>query len=280
MSSQSSAIETTVVSPASAKAREQIAEVWKFRELLYFFMWRDLKVRYKQTVIGVAWALLQPFVMMLIFTFVFGRLGRISSGGIPYPVFYYSALLPWTYFTASVNSATSSLVANQSVVKKVYLPRLILPLTPVLAGFVDFAVGLLLLAGLLLFHGITPGVSLAFAPLFLGLGMITALTLAIWSSALNAAYRDVRYAIPLLLLVWFFASPVIYPSHLVPAAWRTLYRLNPMASVIEGFRWSVTGIGRSPGVLIPLISAGVVMLLLLAGLAYFRRSEATIADLI
>ena len=216
------------------------------RELIYFFVWREIKVRYKQTAIGAAWAVLQPFMSMLVFTLFFGRLAHIPSEGSPYPIFYYSALLPWMYFANSVQNATGTIVQNQSMITKVYFPRLALPLSAVLSGLVDFGIGFLMFLAMMIYYGIQPGIPFLFFPLFLLLAVLTAIGLGLWLGAMNALYRDVRYVVPFLVQFWLFASPVAYPASLVPAKWRWLYGLNPMAGVIEGFRWSLSGHGAAP----------------------------------
>jgi lipopolysaccharide transport system permease protein len=254
-------------------------DLWEYRELLFFLVWRDIKVRYKQTVIGIGWAIIQPFFTMVIFGFFFGLLARIPSDGLPYPVFYYAALLPWTYFAHALTGTTNTMVENQRIITKVYFPRLILPLTAVLVGLVDFAVASTILIGMLIFYGIVPTLAILLLPAFLLLAVATALGVGLWLSALNAIYRDVRYVVPFLVQSWMFASPVAYPSTLVPERWRWLYGLNPMAGVIEGFRWALTAQGQPPGSLL-LVSAGVVLVILVGGLLYFQRMEETIADVI
>ncbi len=252
-------------------------ELWDYRELLYFFVWRDIKIRYKQTAIGAAWAILQPLLAMLVFSLFFGKLAHIPSGGLPYPIFYYSALLPWMYFAASLQNATNAIVENQRLVTKVYFPRLALPISSVLSGLVDFGISFLMFIVLMIYYRIPPTSALLWAPVFLLFTVLTALGVGLWLSALNAIYRDVRYVLPFLVQFWLFASPVAYPSSLVPAKWQWLYGLNPMAGAIEGFRWSLTGSGNPPGRM-TLISACVVLALLSSGLAYFQMMETTIAD--
>jgi lipopolysaccharide transport system permease protein len=254
-------------------------ELWEYRELLYFFVWRDIKIRYKQTAIGAAWAVLQPFLTMLVFSLFFGKLAHIPSGGLPYPIFYYAALLPWTYFATALQSATSTMVENQRVITKVYFPRLALPLSSVLAGLVDFGVSFVMFAAMMVYYGIHPTAAILWLPVFLLFTVLTALGVGLWLAALNAIYRDVRYVMPFLVQFWMFASPVAYPSSLVPAKWRWLYGLNPLAGIIEGFRWSLTGQGEAPGRL-ALVSGCVVIAVLAGGLAYFQRMETTIADVV
>jgi homopolymeric O-antigen transport system permease protein len=255
------------------------AELWKYRELIYFFVWRDIKVRYKQTAIGAAWAILQPFLTMLVFSLFFGRLAHIPSQGLPYPIFYYSALLPWMYFAAALQNSTTTIVENQRLVTKVYFPRLALPLSSVLSGLVDFGISFLMFIVLMIYYRMHLSWAMLMVPVFLLLAVLTALGVGLWLSALNAIYRDVRYVVPFLVQFWMLASPVAYPSSLVPVKWRWLYGLNPMAGVIEGFRWSLAGTGTPPGRLI-FVSSSVVIAILLSGVAYFQKMETTIADVV
>ena len=254
-------------------------ELWEHRELLYFFVWRDVKVRYKQTLLGAAWAVIQPFMTMVAFTLFFGMLGRLPSEGLPYPVFYFAALVPWTYFANAMTQATQTMVENQRVITKVYFPRLVLPLSAVLSGLDDFGIAFVVLLGIMLWYGVVPGVAALTLPLFLFLAVLTAFAVGLWLSALNARYRDVRYTVPFLVQFWLFASPVAYPSSLVPERWRWLYGLNPMAGVIDGFRWALTGRG-APSPTLLLASTLAVLLLLAGGLVYFQRAEATLADVV
>ena len=254
-------------------------ELWAARELLHFFVWRDVKVRYKQTAIGAAWAVLQPFMTMLVFSLFFGTLAKIPSHGLPYPIFYYSALLPWMYFSGALQNATNVVVEQQRVITKVYFPRLVLPLSAVASGLLDFAIAFAVFLAMMVYYRIAPSLSILLFPCFLLLAVLTALGVGLWLSALNAIYRDVRYVLPFLVQFWMFASPVAYPSSLVPERWRWLYGLNPMAGVIEGFRWSLTGRGQPPNLLLA-ASSGMVLLLLAGGVAYFQRMEGTIADVV
>jgi lipopolysaccharide transport system permease protein len=256
-----------------------LAELWQYRELLYFFVWRDVKIRYKQTLIGAAWAILQPFLTMLIFTLFFGKLANIGSDGLPYPIFYYSALLPWMYFASALQNATNTIVENQRLITKVYFPRLALPLSAVCSGLIDFGVSFLMFLAMMGYYRIRPTVAMLWFPAFLFLAIITALGAGLWLSALNAIYRDVRYVLPFLIQFWLFASPVVYSSSRVPAKWRGLYGLNPMAGVIEGFRWSLTGNGQAPRRLL-VVSAAVAVAALLSGVAYFQKMETTVADVV
>jgi lipopolysaccharide transport system permease protein len=269
----------TMIAPPNNWLDLHLRELWDYRELLYFFVWRDLKVRYKQTAIGALWAILQPFLTMLVFSLFFGRLAHIPSNGLPHPVFYYSALLAWIYFAGALQHATNTMVENQRVITKVYFPRLLLPMAAVASGLVDLAFGFVVFLGMLVYYGIAPGRAILLMPLFLLLAVLTALGVGLWLSALNAIYRDVRYVVPFLIQFWMFASPVAYPSSLVPERWRGLYGLNPMAGVVEGFRWSLTGHGQPPSLLLA-ASTAMVLILLAGGVAYFQKMEGTIADVV
>ncbi len=267
------------ITPPSRWWALPVREMWEYRELIYFFVWRDIKVRYKQTAIGAAWAVLQPLMTMLIFSLFFGKLAHIPSEGLPYPIFYYSALLPWMYFSGALQNSTSSIVENQRLVTKVYFPRLSLPFSSVLSGLVDFAISFLMFMILVIYYRTPPTPAIFLVPFFLLLAVLTALGVGLWLSALNAIYRDVRYVVPFLVQFWMFASPVAYPSALVPAKWRWLYGLNPMAGVIEGFRWSLTGHGTPPGKMM-IVSCTMVLVFLLSGAAYFQKMESTVADVV
>lgn len=269
----------TVISPSRGWISLKLSELWEYRELLYFLTWRDIKVRYKQTVIGAAWAIIQPFFAMVIFSIFFGQLAKIPSDGIPYPIFVYCALLPWQLFAHALNESSNSLVANQGLITKVYFPRLVIPVAPVLAGLVDFGIAFLVLIGMMLYYGIMPTFAVLTIPLFLILAVATALSVGLWLSALNVEYRDVRYTIPFLTQFWLFATPVAYSSSLVPESWRALYGLNPMAGVVEGFRWALLGKAEGPGILLA-VSIIVVIILLIGGLYYFQRMEKTFADVV
>ena len=280
MSKSTASVKVTVmrIEPPSRWWVLPAGELWNYRELLYFFVWRDIKIRYKQTAIGAAWAVLQPFLTMLVYS-LFGKLAHIPSEGLPYPILYYSALLPWLYFAGALQNATNTIVENQRLITKVYFPRLILPFSSVLSGLVDFGISLLMFVAMMIYYGIRPTAGVLLLPVFLLLAVLTALGVGLWLSALNAIYRDVRYVLPFLVQFWMIASPVMYPSALVPEKWRWLYGLNPMAGVIEGFRWSLTGKGEPPSRLI-FVSAGVVLLLLVSGVAYFQKMETTVADVV
>jgi lipopolysaccharide transport system permease protein len=267
------------IAPSQSWWEFPFSELWEYRELLYFMVWRDIKIRYKQTAVGAAWAVLQPLMTMLVFSLFFGRLAHVPSEGMPYPIFYYSALLPWMYFAAALQNATNAIVENQRVITKVYFPRVALPLAAVLASLVDFGISFLMFVALMVYYGIHPTAAVVWFPAFLLLAVLTALGVGLWLSALNAIYRDVRYVMPFLIQFWMFASPVAYPSSLVPEKWRWVYGLNPMAGVIEGFRWSLVGHGSAPGGMMA-VSAAAVVALLLGGLAYFQKMETTVVDVV
>lgn len=257
-----------------------LGELWRYRELLYFLIWRDIKVRYKQTVLGAAWAIIQPFFTMVVFSLFFGRLAKVPSDGIPYPIFAYAALVPWTFFADGLNQSSNSLVGSANLIKKVYFPRLAIPIATVLSGVVDFVLAFAVLLGMMLFYGITPTVNVVWLPLLLLLALATALGVGLWLSALNVQYRDVRYVVPFLTQVWLFSTPVAYSSTLIEEPWRTLYGLNPMAGVVEGFRWALLGgSATAPGPMI-LASSLAALGLLASGAYYFRRMEKTFADVV
>jgi lipopolysaccharide transport system permease protein len=265
--------------PPRGWASLELRELWEYRELLYFLTWRDIKVRYKQTALGAAWAVIQPLFMMLVFSLFFGRLAKVPSDGIPYPVFTFCALLPWQLFAHSLTESSNSLVGNQNLITKVYFPRLVIPIAAVLGGLVDFCIAFVILLLLMAWFGLVPTLAVVALPGFILLAILTALGVGLWLSALNVQYRDVRYTIGFLTQFWLFATPVAYPSSLIPAQWRWLYGLNPMAGVVEGFRWALLGKTQGPGWLL-LVSVLVVIILLVSGLYYFRRMEQTFADVV
>jgi lipopolysaccharide transport system permease protein len=277
----STAADTPVIdiAPPSGWLDIDFGELWRSRELAYFFVWRTIKIRYKQTVIGAAWAVVQPIATVLVFSLFFGHLARIPSGGLPYPIFYFSALLPWTYFAGAVQSVTNSVVEQRHVVTKVYFPRLLLPIAAVMPGLLDFAIGFLVFLPMMLAYHLVPGKAILMLPVFLLLAVATALSVGLWLAALNSLYRDFNHLVPFLVQIWMFVSPVVYPAALVPERWRWLYGLNPMAGVIEGFRWALTGHGQPPTLLMA-VSAGAVLVVLAGGLAFFHRMEGTIADVV
>jgi lipopolysaccharide transport system permease protein len=266
-------------SPPGGWFHLNLREFWHARELNYFFVWRDIKVRYKQTAIGGAWAVLQPVMTMLVFSLFFGRLAKMPSGGLPYPVFYLCALLPWLYFASAMQAATNVMVDQQKVITKVYFPRLVLPFSAVIAPLLDFFIGFVFLLLTMAYYRIAPTVHILLVPFFLILVILTALGVGLWLSALNAIYRDVRHVVPFLIQFWMFASPVAYPSSLVPERWRWLYGLNPMAGAIEGFRWALTGRGDPPGILLA-ASSVAVLVLVGSGALYFQKMEGVIADVV
>ena len=265
------------IDPSSGWVSLRLGELWEYRELLYFLVWRDIKVRYKQTALGAAWAILQPVLTMVVFSVFFGRLAKVPSDGIPYPVFALAALVPWQLFAYAVSESTNSLVVSQNLIKKVYFPRLVIPVASVLAGLVDFAISFVALIGLMAYYGIRPTPAIAILPLFILLAVASALCVGLWLSALNVEFRDVRYTIPFLTQFWMFLTPVAYPSSLIPEKWRAVFGLNPMAGVVEGFRWALLGKATSLGSLLA-VSVAVVVVLLFGGLVYFRRMESTFAD--
>ena len=273
------AVPVTWIRPRRGWAGIDLASLWQYRELLYFLTWRDLKVRYRQTFLGVAWAVIQPFVTMVVFSVIFGRLAGIPSDGVPYPVFAFAALVPWTFFATGVTQASNSLVGSQNLLKRVYFPRLVIPIAAVATGFVDLAIAGVVLILLMLGFGIVPGLTAVWVVPLAALAFVAALGVGLWLSALHVRYRDIRYLVPFLLQVWLFATPIAYPSSLLQEPWRTLYALNPMVGVVEGFRWALLGTGDAPGQLV-LVSAAVALLVLVTGSAYFRRVEGTFADVV
>jgi lipopolysaccharide transport system permease protein len=257
----------------------RLSELWEYRELLYFLTWRDIKVRYKQTVLGASWAIIQPFFTMVVFSLFFGRLAKMPSDGVPYPIFSYTALVPWTFFATALGQSASSLVGSANLIKKVYFPRLVVPISSVLSGVVDFALAFAVLIGLMFFYGIVPTANILWLPLLLLLALVAALSVGLWLSALNVQFRDVRYIVPFVIQFWMLATPIAYPSSLLAEPWRTLYGLNPMVGVVEGFRWALLGSGAAPGPMLA-VSAVMALLLLVSGAFYFRRMEKTFADMV
>lgn len=267
------------IEPAKGWVSLKLVELWNYRELLYFLIWRDVKVRYKQTALGAAWAIIQPFFTMVVFSLFFGKLAKISSDGIPYPVFAYAALVPWTFFASGMAQSSNSLVSSSNLIKKVYFPRLIIPISTALSEIVDFTLAFLVLIAMMFYYGIVPTWNLLWLPLFLLLALTTSLGVGLWLSALNVKYRDVRYIIPFITQFWMFATPIAYPSSLLSEPWRTLYALNPMVGVVEGFRWALLGSNAAPGPMIA-ASASASLLILISGAFYFRRMEKTFADMV
>ncbi len=268
-----------IIKPSRGWFSLHLNELWQYRELLYFLTWRDIKIRYKQTVLGAAWAIIQPFLTMVVFTLFFGKLAKIPSEGVPYPIFSYAGLLPWTFFAQAMNQSSDSLVGNAHLITKVYFPRLAVPLSATLAPFVDFCIAFMVLIGMMFYYQIFPTGTLVWLPTFLLLAFATSLGAGLWLSALNVQYRDVRYTVPFLTQLWLFATPVIYPSSTVHGPWRIILGLNPMTGVVEGFRWALLGIGEAPGAMI-YTSMGVSLLLVFTGLIYFNRMEKTFADVV
>ena len=279
MSLQAEKLPTFSIDPPKSWASIGLRELWDYRELLYFLTWRDIKVRYKQTALGAAWAIIQPFFMMVVFSLFFGKLAGVPSDGIPYPVFAFCGLLPWQLFAHALTESSNSLVGNQNLITKVYFPRLVVPIAAVLGGVVDFAIAFVILLVMMFYFGIVPGWAIVTLPLFIVLAITTALAVGLWLSALNVKYRDVRYTMNFLVQFWLFATPVAYPSSLIPEQWRWAYGLNPMAGVVEGFRWALLGKTDPPGALLA-VSVAVVILLLVGGLYYFRRMEQEFADVV
>lgn len=268
-----------VIEPSRGWLVPKLYELWEYRELLYFLIWRDVKVRYKQTVLGVAWAIIQPLTTMVFFSIIFGRLAGLPSDGLPYPIFTYTALVPWTFFAGALSRSTTSLVSSSGLITRVYVPRLIVPIAAAAGGVVDFGIGFFILVCLMAFYGVVPTVAVLTLPFLLLLSLATALGVGLWLSALNVRYRDVSFMVPFLLQIWLYASPVAYSSSLVPERWRLLYSLNPMAGVAEGFRWALLGTGWQVGPVIG-VSVGVVIVLLISGALFFRRMEKTFADVV
>ena len=267
------------IAPSTGWVPLKLQELWEYRELLYFLIWRDVKVRYKQTAIGATWAILQPLLTMIIFTAIFAHFARIPSDDLPYPIFAYAALLPWTYFASALNRSSASVVSEAHLISKIYFPRIILPIAGTVSGIIDFAIAFVLLLGMMIWYHITPSWALVALPLFLLLTLATALAVGLWCSALYVRYRDVGLTIPFLTQCWMYASPVAYPVSLVPENWRFFYSLNPMAGVIEGFRWALLGT-QGPDFAVMVVSAVVVAILLVSGLIYFKRMERTFVDVV
>jgi len=269
----------TVVRPSRGWVSLKLSDLWEYRELFYFLTWRDIKVRYKQTILGAAWAIIQPFLTMVVFSLFFGKLAKMPSDGIPYPIFAYAALVPWTFFANGLNQSSNSLVGNANLIKKVYFPRLVVPISSVISGVVDFLLAFVVLLGMMIFYGIFPTLNIVWLPLLLLLAFVTALGTGLWFSAVNVQFRDVRYTVPFLTQFWLFATPIAYPSSLLSEPWRTLYGINPMVGVVEGFRWALLGTDTAPGPII-IVSTLVSLVLLAGGAFYFKRMERTFADVV
>jgi lipopolysaccharide transport system permease protein len=267
------------IEPSKGWVSLRLGELWEYRELLYFLTWRDIKIRYKQTVLGAAWAIIQPLLTVVVFSIFFGRLGKIPSDGIPYPIFSFTGLVPWTLFVYGLAQSSNSLVGSQNLIKKVYFPRLIIPIASLFAGIVDFLIALGILVLMMVYYAVTPSMNMVWLPFFFLLTLVTSLGVGFWLSALNVEYRDVRFAVPFLTQFWMYATPIAYPSSMLPEPWRTLYGLNPMAGVVEGFRWSLLGSHTQPGPII-LASSGVAVIMMVSGAYYFRRMERNFADVV
>ena len=274
-----SAAPTLRIAPSKGWVSLKLNELWEYRELLHFLIWRDIKVRYKQTALGAAWAIIQPFFTMVVFSLFFGRLAKVPSDGIPYPIFSFAALVPWTFFANGLTQSSNSLVGSANLITKVYFPRLTIPIASVLSGIVDFVLAFVVLLAMMLYYGIMPTLNVLWLPLFLLLALIASLGVGLWLSALNVEYRDVRYVVPFITQFWMFVTPIAYPSSLLPEPWRTLYGLNPMVGVVEGFRWALLGTKTAPGPLIA-VSSTAALLILITGAFYFRRMEKTFADIV
>ena len=279
VSSAPGEVPVTVIRPSRGWVALNLRDLWLYRELLYFLTWRDIKVRYKQTVLGAAWAIIQPFFTMVVFSLFFGKLAKMPSDDIPYPIFSYAALVPWTFFANGLSQSSSSVVGSANLIKKVYFPRLVVPISSVISGAVDFVLAFVVLLGMMLYFGIVPTWNVVWLPLLLLLSLVTSLGVGLWLTAMNVQFRDVRYAVPFLVQAWMFATPIAYPSSLLDEPWRTLYGINPMAGVVEGFRWALLGTETAPGPIV-LVSALVAVGLLISGAFYFRRMEKTFADVV
>ena len=269
----------TVIEPSKGWVAIRLGALWRFRELLYFLIWRDVKVRYKQTLLGAAWAILQPLLTMVVFSIFFGKLARMPSDGVPYPLFAYVALVPWTFFANGLILSSGSLVSNQTLLRKVYFPRLVIPVSAVAAGLIDFGIAFVVLLGLAARYGVPLTVNMIWLPALVLLALVTALGVGLWFAALNVLYRDIQYVVPFLVQVWLYATPIVYPSSLVPERWRTLYAINPMVGVVEGFRWALLGTGTAPGPMI-LVSGIAAVVTLIGGMFFFRRMEKTFSDVV
>lgn len=272
-------LKTIRIQPSTGWVPLKLNELWEYRELLYFLTWRDIKIRYKQTALGAAWAVIQPVMTMLVFSLFFGRLAKMPSDGIPYPVFSMAGLVPWTFFVYGLSQSSNSLVGSQNLIKKVYFPRLVIPVSSLFSGVVDFLIAFAVLFVMMLHYGIVPGWNALWVFCFIGLTLITSLGVGLWLSALNVEYRDVRFTIPFLTQFWMFATPIAYSSSMLSEPWRTVYGLNPMVGVVEGFRWALLGTQTQPGPMI-IVSSVASLALLVSGAFYFRRMEKTFADVV
>ena len=273
------ALPTLRIAPSKGWVSLKLNEVWEYRELLYFLVWRDIKVRYKQTALGASWAIIQPLFTMIVFSLFFGHLAKMPSDGVPYPLFSFAALVPWGFFANGLSQASNSLVGSSNLITKVYFPRLIIPLASAFSGVIDFLIAFAVLIAMMLYYGLLPTLNVLFLPLFVLLAMVTSLGVGLWLSALNVEYRDVRYIVPFITQFWLFVTPIAYPSSLLPEPWRTLYGLNPMVGVVEGFRWALLGTNTAPGPMIA-VSSAAALFILVTGAFYFRRMEKAFADIV
>jgi len=269
------------IEPSSGWVALQLRELWEYRELLYFLTWRDIKVRYKQSILGAAWAIIQPFMAMVVFTIFFGKLANLGPAGIPYPIWNYAAMVPWTYFAFGLAQSSNSLVGSSALLKKIYFPRLVVPIASTLSGLVDFTIAMLVLIPLMIVYGYWPTVNVIWLPAFIILAFISALGVGLWLSALNVQFRDVKHTIPFMVQIWFFLTPVVYSASdkITDPVWLSIYSLNPMVGVVEGFRWALLGLDTKPGPII-LVSALGSLVVFTGGLFYFRRMEKTFADVV
>jgi lipopolysaccharide transport system permease protein len=267
------------IRPSKGWVSLKLRDLWEYRELLYFLVWRDVKVRYKQTALGAAWAIIQPVMTMVVFSLFFGKLGKIPSDGVPYPIFSFAALVPWTFFANGLTHGSASMVGSANLIKKIYFPRLAIPISAVASGVIDFALAFAVLLLMMFYYGIFPTARMVWLPAFLLLALVTSLGVSLWLSAMNVQYRDIKYIVPFITQFWLFATPIAYPSSLLPEPWRTLYAINPMVGVVEGFRWALLGSTTAPGPMIA-VSSGAALLILISGAYYFRRMEKSFADVV
>jgi lipopolysaccharide transport system permease protein len=274
-----SALPNLIIEPTKGWVSLKLRDLWEYRELLYFLTWRDIKVRYKQTALGAAWAIIQPFFTMVVFSLFFGQLAQVPSDGVPYPIFTYAALVPWTFFANGLSQSSNSLVGSSQLITKVYFPRLVIPISTVISGVIDFALAFLVLIVMMFYYGVALTINVLWLPFFVLLALVASLGVGLWLSALNVEYRDVRFVVPFITQFWMFATPIAYPSSLLSEPWRTLYGLNPMVGVVEGFRWALLGSGAGPGPMIAL-SFAASLVILMSGALYFKRMEKNFADVV
>lgn len=268
----------TVIAASNRSLVRQLSAVWQFRELVYFLMWRDVKIRYKQTILGIAWAIIQPVMTMIVFSLFFGNLAKIPSDDVPYPLFSYAALVPWTFFANGIIQSSNSIIANANMIKKIYFPRLIIPIASILPGLIDALLAFSVLALLMIAYGFSPTPNIIYLPYFVLIAIATSLGVGLWLSALNVQFRDIRYTLPFITQLWLFLTPIAYPSSLLDEPWRTLYGINPMTGVVEGFRWALLGTDPAPGNII-IVSSLITFVLLASGILYFTRTERIFADI-